>query len=425
MTNNNRYINLGLLIKLLSIQSKSNDDAVMHKFLKDTLTTMKLTYEEDGYGNIYVTKGKAKSYPCIVAHTDTVHSIIEDSAYKVLKLGTTLYAMDAATGCQTGIGGDDKVGIFVALHALKYYKNVKVVLFRNEEIGHIGSTYSIKNNKEFYKDCNFVIECDRKGNADFITKSGGHDICSAEFIKATAPIVKEHRYKKTTGNSSDIDTLVSEGIGISCINLSSGYWRPHLDNEIVVIDDVEDVIKLVDDIVKKLGNTRFEFKYKKPAFNFSNYGTGTYNFGTFKLSKKLSTYDSRYRRIILRDSNILDVVVPRTPTYISPKTELMFVPKDITVPIKLSKDAKCVENSKIRHEIVYLMEEDIFFCLRCQKPVADLRVCKKFYKEMVIHDRGNKFVYDNMNNVWLKKEEAVWKTKQNTYIAKSVEYIWA
>ncbi len=45
-------------------------------------------------------------------------------------------------------------------------------------------------------------------------------------------------------------------------------------------------------------------------------------------------------------------------------------------------------------------------------------------KEMAILDRGNTFVYDVINSIWLKKEEAVWKSTQNTYVAKSVEEVW-
>lgn len=102
-------INLGLLIKVLSIQSKSNDDTVMHEFLKRYFEKYKLSYEEDKYGNLYVTKGKASSYPCVVAHTDTVHTIIPSYAFKVFKLGNLLYAMNAITGLQHGIGGDKLV----------------------------------------------------------------------------------------------------------------------------------------------------------------------------------------------------------------------------------------------------------------------------------------------------------------------------
>lgn len=421
---NNKRINLGLLMKLVSVQSKSHNDEAMQEFIKSIITSMKLQYTEDDYGNIYVIKGKAKSYPCIVAHTDTVHDIVKD--YRVFKMDSLIFAMDGESGRQVGTGGDDKCGIYAAFNALKYYKNVKVVFYRNEEVGHLGSHHSITNNKEFYKDCNFVIVADRKGNGDFITKSGGHDICSKAFITACTPYLQEHEFKKTTGVSCDVDTLVYEGIGISCVNISSGYWRPHTSSEIIDIDDLQSTIDLIDDIVENLGHKRFEFKYTKPvATNNNTWSSYRQFFGRYNLSKRLTTFEARYRRIVIRDSKAFDVVVPRVPTSISPKTELMFAPKDLTMPIRLHKDAKCTEKSKIKHSIVYLMEEDIFFCLRCQTPVSDSDMIDKFYKEMTIKEKGNEFVYDSFNNIWLKKSDAVWKERQRTYLAKSVQSAWA
>ena len=62
-------------------------------------------------GNIYITKGEAKNYPCVVAHMDTVHKIVED--LYVLQVGHKLTGFNRIKMEQTGIGGDDKVGIFI------------------------------------------------------------------------------------------------------------------------------------------------------------------------------------------------------------------------------------------------------------------------------------------------------------------------
>src|SRR5574344_1456652 len=46
----------------------------------------------------------------------------------------------------------------IDLQALKDFDNIKVVFYSNEEIGHLGSRYSIKNHKDFYTDVNFVLQ---------------------------------------------------------------------------------------------------------------------------------------------------------------------------------------------------------------------------------------------------------------------------
>jgi len=423
-------INLGLLYKVLSVQSKSKNDDLMRTFLKNYFDKVKLKVTEDTYGNLYITKGKAKSYPCVVAHIDTVHTVIPNYAFKVYRMGSLLYAMNAITGTQTGIGGDDKVGIFVALHALHKHKNVKVVLYRDEEIGHIGSKHSIKENKEFYKDCNFVIQCDRKGNDDFLTSSGGIKMASKEFIDATKEYANKHEFVEGQGVSTDVDTLVREGIGISCINLSSGYHRPHSSTEVVNIDDVRNVTSLVDDILTNLGSTKFEYKYVAPVYKYTSRYSGAGprarigSNGVLFYSKKFNYIDVRFRRINTSGFKKMDKVEIRNSCLINPREETTYLPKDIKMPIPLPDTAKCIEKTAIKHKIVYMMEEDIFFCLKCKSAVTSGYMKDKLYKMMTIEDGGLEFVYDHLNNIWIQKEKAVWKPVQGTYIAKSVGEYW-
>jgi hypothetical protein len=426
MTKDN--INLGLLFKVMSVQSKSRKDDIMRTFLKNYFDKVKLKVEEDTYGNLYITKGKAKSYPCVVAHIDTVHTLLPSHAFKVFRMGSLLYAMNALTGTQTGIGGDDKVGIYIALHVLHNHKNVKVVLYRDEEIGHIGSKHSIKENKEFYKDCNFVIQCDRKGDDDFLTSSGGIKMCSEEFITATKPYADKHEYKEGYGISTDVDTLVREGIGISCINLSSGYHRPHSSTEVVNIDDVRNVASLVDEMITNLGETKFEYKYVKPVYSYnsrySGMGPRVGSNGIIYFTKKFNYVDVRFRRMTQPGFKKLDKVEIRNSCLINPREETPYLPKDIKMPIPLPDTAKCIEKTAIKHKIVYMMEEDIFFCLSCQTPIISSYMKDKLYRMMTIEDGGLEFVYDHLNNIWIQKEKAIWKPIQGTYIAKSVGGYW-
>ena len=61
-----------LLTDLYYIETKSHKEQKMIDFLVDYITNNypKATITVDKHNNIYVTKGKSKTYPCVVAHTD-------------------------------------------------------------------------------------------------------------------------------------------------------------------------------------------------------------------------------------------------------------------------------------------------------------------------------------------------------------------
>ena len=60
------------LLNTLRVQSESYDTTRMNEYIINELHGMGLIPIIDK-GNIYVTKGNAPNYPCIVSHTDSVH----------------------------------------------------------------------------------------------------------------------------------------------------------------------------------------------------------------------------------------------------------------------------------------------------------------------------------------------------------------
>ena len=140
-------------VNLLSVQSHSNNEKRMILYLTNWLCDNKLYETEpdtegwyiDEVGNLVVTKGVAGTYnyPCIVAHLDTVHKVVKKytiwSSFRNNE--KILYAKQGRDKLakNTGIGGDDKCGIFACLYFLKVLDNVKVVFFTQEESGCKGS----------------------------------------------------------------------------------------------------------------------------------------------------------------------------------------------------------------------------------------------------------------------------------------------
>ena len=96
------------LIDVLSVVTTWGHEVAMINYIKKFCKANNIEHYVDGSGNVYATKGVAEYYPCVVAHTDTVHDI--DKIFVKEKDGN-LYALNEHN-MKTGIGGDDsRVGL--------------------------------------------------------------------------------------------------------------------------------------------------------------------------------------------------------------------------------------------------------------------------------------------------------------------------
>lgn len=200
---------------------------------------------KDTYGNLYVRKGESESYPCIVAHLDQVQRA-HSGDFRAIETRDIIFGYSAKNHQIEGLGADDKNGIFIALEALKNYDCLKVVFFKEEEIGCRGSSHA---EMRFFDDCRFIIQCDRRGNSDLITNIGCTDLCSEAFIQALAP--EEWGYKEAQGMMTDVETLKEQGLPVSAVNISCGYYNPHTDEEITVKRDLEKCWRFVRHIIEE------------------------------------------------------------------------------------------------------------------------------------------------------------------------------
>lgn len=100
----------------------------------------------------------------------------------------------------------------------------------------------------FFNDCRFVIQCDRRGNSDLITSIGCTDLCSERFIQDIDP--EKWGYREGTGMMTYVETLKEQGLSVSAVNISCGYYNPHTDEEITVKRDLEKCWKLVQHIIE-------------------------------------------------------------------------------------------------------------------------------------------------------------------------------
>lgn len=402
-------IDIRFLAETLAIQSYSKDDLEMVTYIKNKLAQINVTVEEDGYGNIYVTKGVANDYPCVVSHVDTVHSIIED--YSVFETGDTLFAFDNTKRKQCGIGGDDKVGVYITLQALLDIPILKTVFYRNEEIGRLGSHYSILNHKDWYSNCNFVIEPDREGFFDLIVNSGGLEIASKEYLDETRDIADKYDYRDIIGVCTDVDMLTAGGIGVSCLNLSCGYVGSHSSNEIVSISGVNAAYNYIYDVITKYAHRKFAYDAPlKPVYKGWKKDSGYYCqlfrdkekskeykqgklFGPEPLVNDLSLYasDLTYDNFVLtgetKNKNKLY-------KYIGIKALLFTV------------DVSCSECKEYR-TLFYMPYEGRIFCTKCND-FATNEDDLDLFKYLEVDDHDMTFVFSVYADAWMEKSSSSW-----------------
>lgn len=276
--------------ELLSVPSKTYQEEMMVEYICSVLDTIKgVSYYRDEMLNIYATKGELSEgnyFPMFVAHTDTVHSMVDEIVVKEIQAvkpttfgmkfdGTqheSLIAYDS-DGKPTGIGGDDKCGVFICLEMLRLLSNVKVGFFVSEETGCHGSS---KCDPHFLNDVGYIIQYDAPGNQLITETCSGVRLFEkdGDFITRTKkvftdsmgvePLLQAHPY-------TDVSQLKKKA-EVSCINFSCGYYNMHTVNEFVVLDDVDRAINLGLNMVNEFGYNRQTYEYEVPSYkNFSNY----------------------------------------------------------------------------------------------------------------------------------------------------------
>jgi len=260
---------LNLLKSVLSIPTKTYKEEKMINFLVEWLMSNNLPYRVDTQGNIYVTKddGTPKDsnfyYPCVVAHTDTVHEIDSINIKEEMlnnyqgekKLSLKAYNDQ---GKPTGIGGDNKCGVFACLELLKELPNLKASFFVSEETGCHGSKNA---DEEFFKNVGYAIQFDAPFNWMVSQYCMGVKLFdkSDEFFSKCDDVLTESfegRQKYGSHPYTDVYALKSK-FDFSCINFSIGYYNYHTANEYVVIEDTLSGIEAGKKMIVSLGNQKY------------------------------------------------------------------------------------------------------------------------------------------------------------------------
>jgi len=247
-----------LLERILEIQSKTGQEKRMKKFVRSYIRNeLGLKVTNDQKGNLYCNKGDMrKGRPFILAHLDTVHQVNKN--VKSFFNGEFYFAFDMKTMKQYGVGGDDKVGIWGALSALTNFDNISVAFFVEEEVGCVGSNRAPL---ERFAKANWMAQLDRRDNIDFITAS----MASKEFLNDMTPIAESFELVQTSqSTTTDVSTLHRRGVGVSGVNIGSGYYFPHSSQEVIVLEDANNALSLLFKMISEKGGVKYPHTLPKP-----------------------------------------------------------------------------------------------------------------------------------------------------------------
>ena len=247
-------MNLEKLKQLLAVPTHYYKEDRMVAYLKKALAPVATRVWVDQYRNVYAIKSAGTApFPCLSAHIDSVQplrrvTVVEDNGYL-----RGLYR-----GKPAGLGADDKTGVHVCLELFNRLNHVALALFAGEEVGLYGSYRAAS---EFFQQVGYLIEFDCPSRNMVSYTSDGVRLFAnqGDFIYRAAPVLKrfgsllwqQHPY-------TDVKAIRLR-FPLSCLNLSSGYYNWHQQNEFVKVSDVALAVEQGAALVKALGCVRYYF----------------------------------------------------------------------------------------------------------------------------------------------------------------------
>lgn len=218
----------------------------------------------------------------LVAHLDIVHEempkiIVYDKEQKIL-------------WSPTGIGGDDRCGVYAILKIVKEFKPY-VLFTTEEEKGGLGA-------REFTKQIstlpvNFIIELDRRGNGQAVF----YDCGNKEFKE----YILSFGFEEKIGSYSDVRTLSVE-YDIAGCNLSAGYYNEHTTTEHIYLEHLQNTINKVKQILLDRDNHKF-YNCQKPDYKEYNYNyyDDYYDYEGYEYDGYIWKYDKKQKRYIKKE----------------------------------------------------------------------------------------------------------------------------
>ena len=235
-----------LLKALYAINSKSGKEVALREFVRNILADLDVTMVEDELDNLFITKGRAEAYPCIVAHLDEVHDVDDR---QIVVEGDMIYALNSE-GERVGLGADDKNGVWIAIQLLRQQPILQVALFAGEEkLGDLAGCRGSRGcSLEHFDKTKYLLQCDRKGASDIVVVGKNEVVlCGEKFFPDE--VLQRYGFQRVSGGRTDVVALRERGLSKDCCNISCGYYNAHKTDEYTIFPELQNTLALVTEIV--------------------------------------------------------------------------------------------------------------------------------------------------------------------------------
>lgn len=196
----------------------------------------------------------------LVAHLDTVFEHPPKDIY--------FDRVKGVVWSPTGLGADDRAGVFAILKIIKDGYKPTVIFTTDEEIGAVGATQLVTDIQEPLSELKYIIQLDRRGTNDCVF----YDCENPEFVE----YVESFDFVENFGSFSDISVLCPFW-KVAGVNLSIGYEDEHSVIEVLHTAPMLDTIKKVEKMLAEKEIPAFEYIEGNWAYKY-NWG----RYSTFK-----------------------------------------------------------------------------------------------------------------------------------------------
>ena len=213
----------------------------------------------DQHNNVYILKGDAELYPCVAAHTDTVHPMRE---VKIIEQDGMLVGFDDQ-GRRVGIGADDKSGVYICLELLEQFQNIAVAFFAGEELCCRGAYAA---DPAFFEKVGYVVAFDGPARGLVSYTAGGVRLFQndGDFIRRALPVLNRHGAVNWQRHPFTDVMALRERFTFSCMNLSCGYYNWHASDEFLKLEDTAAAVEMGHDLLEALGERRYDYDRSQP-----------------------------------------------------------------------------------------------------------------------------------------------------------------
>jgi di/tripeptidase len=259
-----------MLEEILSIPTCYGHEDLLIEFLVGFAKDNSIRCRVDEHRNVYMVKGKPEDggfYPCVAAHTDTVHT---DQKSLVKSKGRISLRESSVSGkkvlsgyypdgnAKTGIGGDNKCGVYIALKLMLEFDVIKGAFFVEEEIGMMGSK---KSDDSFFSDVGYAVQFDAPTRNWFSSRLMNVPLWNEGFFDLLEPVLQKHGIDNITDGDPFTDVLqIRKKYGLCCAVFPTGYYNQHCRDEYVVPEETEECLAMGIDALNVLGGKRYDYR---------------------------------------------------------------------------------------------------------------------------------------------------------------------